>query len=275
MSRTKTLLQVGAKFGKVSVGDETTSVGMHFQYDAISEDADEAMVEGIRFFRNRQITVKLVRKRNGEANGQQHLPGLNDAELEFLGIATTGRLSLGSKDGSCTLSFPLNGENGVPLTKFAARPVDLIITDVIDAIEDEPEPAEGQRTFDSHEDTGPIPRAPESSAVPAASNGSNGSGKKSRGKKSPPASDKAQYVESPTGKTAFDKSSVAPDGMDLAEIVNARERAKKPPSPEYSVGFKSGCEGALTGKDLQCPTKYKADKAQGWQDGYLITRVEK
>lgn len=259
-------------------GEETgITVTIHTSDHFGVEDADE-------MFNAQRIDAELrLTPKDGEDVKQKKL--VDDAHAHARVTTDVGGYSRSGDEITFRLKIPKDRMNGHHSDDFGPGKGLLRVhgwEPIPEKAKVKSKPAPGQQTFDSHEDLGPTPRqiSKEPAEAPAktaaktngATNGAT-NGSTSHGKKTGQKTDQAAPPATPT-KTAFEKSSVAPDGTHLSLLANARARAKKPPSLEWTAGFEVGCHAGMLDKDIQ-PPKLKGEKLQGWQDGYLITRAEK
>lgn len=133
--------RMGAKFGSLTLGIETVSIGLKIQLESISEEGGEdfdrslAVARAYRMLCARQIGAKIIL---GKRNDDDKQTKLIESDIELAATWMTGRLGAGSKDFSIKISVPKEsvGAPGIAiLTKFAGREGYFKITSLMDEIE--------------------------------------------------------------------------------------------------------------------------------------------
>lgn len=153
MTATAVGLEVDVQFGGVSIGDETARVGVKIDRGAMTlDDADE-------FLCGKRLTGRIEVCAPGEQQGQQSLPGMNDARPHLDGTFDVKRFGVGPKEVSAGLTFVLGSIDVSELAKFAKKNGRLTIMEAQYLPDDGEEDDGDGPSFDDHEDTGPQPKA--------------------------------------------------------------------------------------------------------------------
>lgn len=110
-------------YGDVSIGDKFCRLG------CVISRGNLTVAEADRQLCGRRLTVHCLARSSGGA-GQESLPGIDGADIEFDGIADCKRYGVGPKAISFGLTFAIESIDIETLAKFAKREGVVTITNV-------------------------------------------------------------------------------------------------------------------------------------------------
>lgn len=124
----KPLFKAPCKFGGTSFGAETVSVGVKF--------LDSDIPERFRpMFIKQQLKVRISMDPN--PTDQPILEGMEDPYDSAVGISTFSKISVGDKDVSTRLKFPINAINSEFMVNIACQSGSLQVLEIIGSDDDD------------------------------------------------------------------------------------------------------------------------------------------